>query len=162
MKRRILALLLLVAGCGFAWAGGFDVTLDPDAEGGGGFTGDTLATTANDTIGPAAIGGCGAVYLYAQWSGDSANVTVERSIDGYKWYEVSALAEALAGIDDSITVAYNKVYKAVPDTGTTGVYTYDLAPYLRMIISNGSVAADSIGLIGVPILYVKGGIKCVD
>jgi len=164
MRKRLIAVLLLAAACGLSFAGTLPVTEDPGGgTGGGGYEGDTLAAAEPDTLGPYAVGSCLVLSLFAQWSGDSAQVTVDRSIDQTNWFAVSALASAAhIGTDDSTGIWYAKVYKIAPDTGSVQLFTNSLAPYIRMIVTNNSVGTDSVALITLPITGVKGGVLCVE
>jgi hypothetical protein len=162
--KRWFAVLLLAALCGggVVWAATLPYT-QQGTVGGGGYEGDTLDTNADvDTIGPVNVGACAQVSLYAQWSGDSCSVSVERSVDFVNWFAVSSLASAYAGQDDSAAIWYAKIIKAAPDTGSVQVFDHTFGPWLRMRLTNMTAVPDSAAADSNAVTGVKGGILCVD
>jgi hypothetical protein len=161
--KRWFAVLLLAALCGWglAIAGTLPVTQQDGVHGGGGYTGDTLAVNAAvDTIGPVNVGACGRVFLYAQWSGDSCSVVVERSIDYLTWFAVPALAGDYLGQDDSSGVWYSKIITAAADSA--GVAEHGFGPWLRARFTNMTAVPDSVAADSNAVSGLKGGITCVD
>lgn len=120
--------------------------------GGLGMSGDSLEFGQVDTIGPQWTAGCRTVWLAAQWSGDSANVTVQTSMDGTHWFTVNALSDSALGAADSVGIWFKKAASASPDTSKTIDLT--LYWYTRMLITIGS--ADSTDQLD----YLWGGIEC--
>lgn len=138
--RRSLLMCLLLVGVYIATTGANLPSAPAGGEDGGGISGDTLTISTDsanvvlaDTIGPAPVA-CRRVLLTAQWSGDSALVYVDTSVDGQNWFNVPALSYTTAaglGMDDSVTIAYTRMYEATPDSAT-GIVTPLLSQWARM------------------------------